>query len=95
MKMKKVIRHIKLEVIKKDHFSFGNSDYMARLYLRRTYSNIFVTLVDRNYKPIVCITSGKASKELKSKRKKRAPYALEHIVKELMVYIKLYSITRV
>lgn len=43
---------------------------------------------------IVCKTSG-SSGIIGSKRRKRVPYAIENIVKELNTYFKLYNITNV
>lgn len=39
------------------HFKFGKLD-KARIHLRRTFSNLFLTLTDLNHKVIICKTSG-------------------------------------
>lgn len=80
---------------KKNIFDFGSSEHkLACLYLRKTFSNIFVTLTDLRHRTIVCKTSG-SSGIIGSKRRKRVPYALESIVKALVIYFKLYSITHI
>ena len=44
----------------KNHFFFGfkKEFNVARVFLRRTYTNIFITLTDLHDKVIVCKTSG-------------------------------------
>jgi len=76
---------------KQTHFYLGKKQDTARLYLRKTFSNIFCTLTDIRHRPIICKTSGNSG-IIGSKRRKRVPYALESIVKELNPYFKLYSI---
>lgn len=66
----------------------------AYLYLRRGFSNIFLTLTDLKKRVVICKTSG-SSAIFGPKRKKRAALALEKIVKFLADYLVLYNIRRV
>lgn len=79
---------------KQSHFYLGRNGNTARIYLRRTFSNIFITLTDWHHRTIVCKTSGNSG-VIGSKRRKKAPYAIENIIKELNVFFKLYKITEV
>lgn len=67
---------------------------MGRLYLRRSFSNIFLTFTDLDGKVIVCKTSGNSGIK-GSKRRKRIPLALESIVKSLYKVLLLYRIKSV
>jgi len=88
LKKKHFIRGLK----KKNHFKFRNST--AKIYLNRSYTNIFITLTDYRNKVIICRTSG--SSGIKgSKRRKRVPQAIEAIMKKLSVHLKLYKITKI
>ena len=65
------------------HFSFGNKDdRTAKIYLRKTWSNIFLTLTDLRDKVIICKTSGNC-KISDSKRRKKIAMAIETIMKYL------------
>ncbi len=74
---------------KQPHFNLGLQQNKAKLYFRKSFSNIFITLTDLCSQTIVCKTSG-CSGVKSSKRAKKSPYAIENIVKELNVYFKLY-----
>lgn len=76
-------------------FNLGPSENSARLDFRRVHSNIFVVLTDYFWRPILIRTSGNSSRELKTKRRKKAVYALEPIIKQLIVTLQLYGITQV
>jgi len=78
------------DLIKKEHFFFG-SRRIAFLIFNKTHSNVFVTLVDYKMKVIVCKNSG-ACNVGSTKKKKRAPQAVESIVKELSYFFKIYQI---
>jgi ribosomal protein S11 len=78
----------------KGNFFFGKENRYARLYLKKSHSNVFVTFTDLLDKVIVCKTSGNSG-IIGSKRKKRVPFALESIVKSLKTYFELYSIVDV
>lgn len=57
--MQKIIKIKKIKIKKK--FNFGIKRYkfnVGRLYLRRTFSNIFLTFTDLSNHVIVCKTSG-------------------------------------
>lgn len=65
------------------HFNFGDKDNKtAKIYLRKTWSNIFITLCDLKNKVIICKTSGN-SKISDSKRRKKIAMAIETIMKYL------------
>lgn len=68
-----------MRLVKKNHFFFGPNSAVGLLYMKKSNSNIFLTLTDLNHKVIVCKTSGLMIKG--SKRKKKAPYALELLLK--------------
>jgi len=76
---------------RKQHFFFGETGNYGCLYLRKSFSNIFVTFTDMNNKVIICKTSGNSG-ILDTKRRKKNPQALEVIIKELMKVIKIYRI---
>jgi len=63
--------------LRKYFFQFGKGkDRIAKLYLKRSYTNIFLTLTDWADKIIISKTSGNSG--LKgSKRRKKVPLALE------------------
>jgi len=76
---------------RKRHFFFGETGNHGCLYLRKSFSNIFVTFTDMNNKVVACKTSGNSG-IVDTKRRKKNPQALEIIVKELMKVVKLYRI---
>lgn len=81
------------ELDKKDS-KFLLSDNAAKIYLRRSYTNVFVTLTDLADKVIACKTSG-MSGITGSKRRKNIPQAIESIMKVLYPVLKLYKIKNV
>jgi len=79
---------------KKNHFYFGSlKEKIAKIYIRRTFTNVFVTLCDLNNKVIICKTSGSTDKYT-NKRRKRISQAVEKIVLELKNNIKVYNIIK-
>lgn len=49
----------KIKRIKSNKFFFGSGNYKyGHLYLRKSFSNIFLTFTDSNNKVIICKTSG-------------------------------------
>jgi ribosomal protein S11 len=78
---------------KKDHFFFGNKK-IINLYIKRTFTNIFITLCDLNNKVIICKTSG-SSDNIKNKRRKRIAQAVEKIIFHIRKIIKLYDIINI
>lgn len=81
-------------VVFNSYFWLGKLNNTAKLYLRRSFSNIFLTLTDLTDSVIVCRTSGSSGIE-GQKRKKKSALALEQIVKSLHIYFKLYNIENV
>jgi ribosomal protein S11 len=76
---------------RKRHFFFGKKK-IGKLYIRRTFTNIFLTLTDLKNKVVICKTSG-TSNISENKRRKRIPIAVEKIMVFIYFYIKLYKIT--
>jgi ribosomal protein S11 len=64
---------------------------IAFLIYRKTHSNYFLTLTDRNFSVITCVTSGN-SRVGDSKRKKISPYAMEKLGARLVLFLALYKI---
>jgi len=84
----------KIKKIKKikNKFYFGlKSLKKGRLYLRKSFSNIFLTFTDLKNKVVICKTSGNSG-IIGSKRRKRIPMALESIFKSLYKVLQLYQI---
>src|SRR5713226_3636593 len=79
--------------IRKNHFFFVVKK-IAKLYIRRTYTNIFITLCDLNDKVIVCKTSG-SSDNIKNKRRKRIAQAVEKIMLYIRKTMKLYKLLNI
>ena len=78
----------------KDHFFFGNlRSKIGKIYIRRTYTNIFITLTDLNDKVVLCKTSG-SSDVHKNKRRKRIAQAVEKIMLYIRKTMKLYNIVK-
>lgn len=77
---------------KKDHFFLPKAT--AKIYLNKSYTNIFITLADFKNKVIVYKSSG-SSGIRGSKRRKTVPQAIEVIMKKLSIYLKLYRIKQV
>jgi len=80
--------------IKKRILFFSKFGGLARIYIRKTHSNIFVTITDLKDKVLKCVTSG-SSGILGSKRKKKAPMALESIVRKCLPVFERYRIRKV
>jgi ribosomal protein S11 len=79
--------------IKKDKiFNFGLVNKVANIYIKRTYTNIFVTLTDLNNKVIVCVSSGSADNSISNRRRKKIALAVEKIILLLNHFFKLYEI---
>jgi len=81
-------------LIRKEHFNFGETNTVGLLYLKRSFSNVFLTLTDLDNKVILCLTAG-SSGITGSKRKKKVPQALETIVSQMSEFLKLYELTQV
>jgi ribosomal protein S11 len=79
----------------KNHFFFGSTKQnFGKLYIKRTYTNVFITLCDLNSKVIACHTSGSTEK-LRNKRRKRIAQAVEKIILKLYKIIKFYKIVKI
>jgi ribosomal protein S11 len=70
----------------------GLSYKTANIHIKRTYTNIFVTLTDLNNNVIVCVTSGSADNTITNRRRKKIALAVEKIVSTLNYFLKLYEI---
>lgn len=71
-------------MLKKSHLFLNN---MANLYIRRTWTNIFVTITDMQNQVLICKSSGMVI-DSKNKRLKKAPQSLETIVLEVSKILK-------
>lgn len=63
----------------------------AKLYIRKTFSNIFITITDLNDKVIICRSSG-SSDTSNNKRRKTIAQAVERIVYYIVKFLNLYNI---
>jgi ribosomal protein S11 len=84
----------KFKIRKYKNFFFGKNSInkMANIYIRRTYTNVFVTLTDMKNNVVICITSGSADRTLTNRRKKRIAQSVEQIVLAMNYFFKLYEI---
>ena len=80
VKVKKVMRYFENRCV-------------ARVYIRRSYSNIFLTITDMQNNVLKCITSG-SSGIIGNKRKKRAPTAIEAIVRKCLPVFARYRLLK-
>lgn len=79
--------------IKKDKiFNLGLINKTANIHIKRTYTNIFITLTDLDNKVIICVTSGSADNTITNRRRKKIALAVEKIVSTLNYFFKLYEI---
>lgn len=78
--------------LKKSTHNFVNN--IANLYIRRTWTNIFVTITDSKNKVLICKSSGMFIAS-KNKRLKKAPQSLEIIVWEISKILKDKNINSV
>jgi len=77
-------------------FNLGKKkNKIAKIYIKRTYTNIFITLTDLNNKVIICKTSGSSDNSIFNKRRKKIPQAIEKIIFKINNYLKLYNITNI
>lgn len=76
--------------MRKGNFYFSNFR-IARIYVKKSFSNFFVTLADMTDKVIFGFSSGVANSSF-SKRQKLSPYAMESIFKLILVKLRLYRI---
>jgi ribosomal protein S11 len=79
---------------KKSNFRFFLGEGVnrtAHLYMRKTFSNVFLTLTDLNDKVIICRSSG-SSGIWRLKKRKASPYALERIVSKLNYHFRFFRI---
>jgi ribosomal protein S11 len=85
---------VKYKYLKLKKFYLGVdkiNNKIAKIYIKKTYTNIFVTLCDLKNKVIICKTSGSSDK-IYNKRKKRIAQAVEKIIFRIKKYLKLYKI---
>ena len=78
-------------------FVFNSNSYninTGRIYFRKSFSNLFMTLTDLNDNVICCKTSGSCGIQ-GSKRRKTVPQAVETIFKEIYNIMKLFKIVQV
>jgi len=94
-----VTNKTKTNKIKKDKrnttsFDFKTGYKVARVFLKCAYTNLFVSVVDKNNKFLICRSSG--SSGIKgNKRRKEAPQAIEKIMSKIYPTMKLNKIRKV
>jgi len=87
-----LLRKLQAKPVKfRRNFLSGRYRNIAKIYMKTSYSNIFVSLTDMDDKLIVCCTSG-SSGVRKNKRMKCAPQAVGAILDKLSVYFFRYRI---
>ena len=82
-----------MKIKKKFLFNFGFSS-VCKIYLKCTFSNVFITITDMDDKVVMCKSCG-SSGVTGTKRRKKAPQAVEQIVSKLNDYLKLYKIINI
>lgn len=88
----KIMANKQFKIKKNKSFFFGLIDKTANIHIKRTYTNIFITLTDLNNNVIVCVTSGSADNTITNKRRKTIALTVEKIVLALNHFLKLYEI---
>jgi len=81
---------MKLKAKKKFNF-YRNT---CNLYLRKSFSNIFLTMTDKKGNVVKCASAGSSGMG-RSKRRKKAPQSIEKIMLSLKFYFNLYKIENV
>lgn len=79
-------------VKKEKNFNLGLLNKTANIHIKRTYTNIFITLTDLDNKVIACVTSGSADNTITNRRRKKIALAVEKIVSTLNYFFKIYEI---
>ena len=75
----------------KNHFFFGKPrDRAGKIYIKRSYTNVFITFSDLKNKVVRCFTSG-SSDDVTSKRRKRIAQAVEKIMIYVNRILKYYN----
>jgi ribosomal protein S11 len=82
---------MKYKYLKIKKFFLGENNNIAKIYIKKTYTNIFITLCDLKNKVIICKTSGSSDK-IYNKRKKRIAQAVEKIIFKMKKFFKMYEI---
>lgn len=87
------------QIVRKNFYVFMRKSWpnkrVAKLHLKKTYTNIFITLTDLWDKVIVCLSAGLCEKSSDSKRRKTSPQAIEVIMESMNKYFLVYEITDV
>ena len=82
---------VKKRNIKKKYKFFFSKNRLAYLVFNRSFSNIFITLLDLNFKVIKCISSGIC--DVGSQKKiKKAAQTVENIIETFLNIFELYNI---
>jgi len=73
-------------------FYFGRTGMnIGKIYIKRSYTNIFITLTDLNNKVIMCKTAGSSIEE-RNKRRKKVSYTVNIIISKLQTYLEIHNI---
>lgn len=74
-------------------FGFSNNKKYAYLNMRKSYSNFFFTLVDKQHRVIICHTAAMILGKLERRRRRKAPQTIEYMISSFDKYFLLYNIT--
>jgi ribosomal protein S11 len=76
----------------KHKYSFGPLlPRTAKVYMKFTYSNVFITLTDMSDKAIICHSAGSAG-VIGTRKAKKAPHVVDMIVKKLQFSLIKFKI---
>ena len=88
----------RIQIIKKNHFIFNENNFSLKnkaiFTFNESYSNIFITLLDLN-KRVICTKSAGMANLGNSKKKKLSTQTIDILVKQLLIYLRLYKIEEV
>jgi len=76
-------------------FYFGEKKVnIGKIYIKKSYNNIFITLTDLKSKVILCKTAGSSIME-QNKRRKNVPYTVNIIAAKIKTYLDIYKIQKI
>jgi len=77
----------------KDKFIFNNTknNNLAYLVFNKSFSNLFITLLDLNKRVVICKTSGECCGS-NLKKTKKSSQSIENIIERLVYYFELHQI---
>lgn len=82
--------------LKKNHFFFGRKNKrkrpVAKVFIKRSHSNIFITLTDLKNSVIICHSSGSSLPSPKKRKDKIYKSAIQPIVVKIKKYLIFHKI---